>query len=162
MALYQWLVEAAHEQLDPWSGEAEDARLATLPAPLRGAWLLSWMDTEITLGSLTGYLTNSHGRHAPLARDVLREVGARRTADVLDRAITSCARQPRSLDGVHRDGTQPFDVVQPYADLANADELSDLTDEYWDVVEAENCQSMFVEHVRPQVEALGLADRDEG
>jgi hypothetical protein len=48
------------------SVEAEDALLAVLPWPLQALWLLSWLEFEVTQGSLLAYFFNSAGRHADL------------------------------------------------------------------------------------------------
>jgi len=44
------------------SVEAEDALLAVLPWPLQALWLLSWLEFEVTQGSLLAYFFNSAGR----------------------------------------------------------------------------------------------------
>jgi hypothetical protein len=44
------------------SDEAEDALLAVLPRPLQALWLLSWLEFEVSQGSLLAYFFNSAGR----------------------------------------------------------------------------------------------------
>src|SRR5262249_14598447 len=70
-------------------GPEEDRLLPTLPEPVRAIWLLDWLSFEIIQGSLLAYFYNSHGRHAPLAAEVLRRTGANRMADVLAQAAAS-------------------------------------------------------------------------
>ena len=66
------LLARADAVMDGKSGPEED-RL--LPEPVRAIWLLSWLDFEVSQGSLLAYFYNSHGRHAPLAVEVLRRMG---------------------------------------------------------------------------------------
>jgi Domain of unknown function (DUF4375) len=73
------------------SAEAEDALLAVLPWPLQVLWLLSWLEFEVTQGSLLAYFFNSAGRHAALAVAALHDIGAGRMEQVLTEAAAVVA-----------------------------------------------------------------------
>ena len=75
------LLAEAGAVMDRKSGPEEDRLLPALPEPVRVIWLLGWLDFEVTQGSLLAYFYNSHGRHAPLAAEVFRRIGASRMAD---------------------------------------------------------------------------------
>lgn len=79
------------------SAEAEDALLAVLPRPLQALWLLSWLELQVTQGSLLAYFFNSAGRHAALA--VARPARHRRRAHGAgaDRGGGRCRRQRDSV-----------------------------------------------------------------
>jgi hypothetical protein len=69
------------------SAQAEDALLAVLPWPLQALWLLSWLEFEVTQGSLLAYFFNSAGRHAALAVAALHDIGAGRMEQVLTEVL---------------------------------------------------------------------------
>jgi hypothetical protein len=83
------LLELLDEMMKGLNADQEDALIADLPDPLRVMWLLNWMSFEVMLGSLLGYFYNSHGRHARLAVEALREIGATDMASVLERGSES-------------------------------------------------------------------------
>jgi Domain of unknown function (DUF4375) len=121
------------------SDQEEDELLARLPAPLRVMWVLSWLDFEVTQGSLLAYFYNPHGRHAAQAVQALREIGAVGMADVVLRAAESVAAVSEEWaarrDEMNRE--QEYSVLHPYVGLSNADQLSELTEQYWAAAEAE-------------------------
>ena len=84
MGLLNWLDEAMRGHL----GAEEDVILGGLRPLLNVMYLLNWLDFEVTQGSFLAYFANSHGRHATLAAQALRTIGATDTASVLDRART--------------------------------------------------------------------------
>lgn len=127
------LFELLDEMMKGLDADQEDALIADLPDPLR-VWLLNWMSFEVMLGSLLGYFYNSHGRHARLAVEALREIGATDMASVLERASKTMDlhRAAWTANRAAIDRTaELYAVVRPYEELPNADELSDLTEEYW-------------------------------
>jgi Domain of unknown function (DUF4375) len=138
------------------SASEEDRLLAALPEPLRAISLLSWLDFEVAQGSLLAYFYNSHGRHAQLAVDALRRIGANRMADVVARAATSYQRA--SAEWAERraevDAAGEFAVLTPYAGLSNADELSRLTDQYWQAASADDWGDKLDAYLSKQVRLL--------
>ncbi len=115
------------------SHEEEDELLASLPEPLRVMWVLNWLDFEVSQGSLLAYFFNAHGRHAALAVQALREIGAVGMADVVMRAAESVAAAREEWASRRHDMNREleYSVVRPYVGLSNADELSELTELYW-------------------------------
>nr|BFE60566.1 hypothetical protein GCM10020063_050920 [Dactylosporangium thailandense] len=117
----------------------EDELLAGLPAPMRVLWVLSWLDFEISQGSLLAYFSNTHGRHAAQAVQALRDIGAAAMADVMVLAIASVA----AVTGEWADrregmnGLPEHSVARPDAGLSNAERLAELTDRYWTAAEQE-------------------------
>ena len=107
------------------SVEAEDARLAVLPRPLQALWLLSWLEFEVTQGSLLAYFFNSAGRHAGLAVAALHDIGAGRMAQVLTEAAAVVAADPAAWDKGRSDldALGEWTVTQPYRGLPQADLL---------------------------------------
>jgi hypothetical protein len=107
------------------SAEAEDARLAVLPRPLQALWLLSWLEFEVTQGSLLAYFFNSTGRHAALAVAALHDIGAGRMEQVLTEAAAVVAADPAAWDKGRSDldALGEWTVTQPYRDLPQADLL---------------------------------------
>jgi hypothetical protein len=142
------------------SGLEEDRLLPTLPEPVRAIWLLSWLDFEVTQGSLLAYFYNSHGRHGPLAAEALRQLGANRMADVVtqaaasyERASTEWAARRAELDALGE-----FAVVRPYADLPNARELDQLTDQYWQATDDDDWGSKLDAYLSEQVRLLTVGE----
>jgi hypothetical protein len=114
------------------SYQEEDELLARLPVPLRVMWVLSWLEFEVTQGSLLAYFYNTHGRHAAQAVQALRDIGAAGMADVVMRAAESVTTASEEW-AARRDemNRQPeHSVVRPYVGLSNADQLAELTDQY--------------------------------
>lgn len=83
------LLDEADSIMAGLSDEDEDRMLASLAEPLRAIWLLNWLDFEVCQGSLLAYFFNRHGRHATLATEVLRKLGASRMAD--SASLPSCS-----------------------------------------------------------------------
>jgi len=123
------------------SGRSEDdeARAAaSLPEPLLTIWILSWLDFEVTQGSLIAYFYNSHGRFAPATAEALERIGAQRMSAVLRRAITTHAAVRDTWFERRGALSAPGDVVLgPYEDLPGLEELGELTNEYWTAAEAD-------------------------
>jgi hypothetical protein len=61
-------------------------------------WLLSWLEFEVTQGSLLAYFFNSAGRHAALAVAALHDIGAGRMEQVLTEAAAVVAADPAAWD----------------------------------------------------------------
>lgn len=137
-------------------GPEEDRLLAALPEPLRAIWLLNWLDYEVSQGSLHAYFYNRHGRHARLAVELLRRMGANRMADVVAEAAASY--QPASAEWAARraevDAAGEFAVVNPYAGLSNARDLDRLTDQYWQAADDDDWGSKLDGYLREQVRQL--------
>ena len=112
------------------SAEVEDACLGELPEPLRVLWYLNWLDFEVCQGSLLAYFFNSHGRHAPLAEQALRRIGAGKSADVLAEAKRTVLGESAAWTERHQelDALPAYSVTRPYSGLPGASALSELTD----------------------------------
>jgi hypothetical protein len=152
MGLLNWLDDAMRGHYGP----EEDAMLAGLRPPLNVMFLLNWLEFEVTQGSFLAYFSNSHGRHATLAAQALRTIGATDTASVLDRArgvfeANSAAWRTRQEE---LDQLEEYAVVTPYVDLPGVEELSDLTDEYWDAQRRERYSDLFSDYFRRSVKEL--------
>ncbi len=152
MGLLNWLDEAMRGHL----GAEEDVILGGLRPLLNVMYLLNWLDFEVTQGSFLAYFANSHGRHATLAAQALRTIGATDTASVLDRARTvfeanSAAWRTRQEE---LDQLEEYAVVTPYVDLPGVEELSDLTDEYWDAQRRDSYSDLFSDYFRRSVKEL--------
>jgi hypothetical protein len=150
------LLAEASAILDRQSGPEEDRLLSALPEPVRAIWLLDWLDYEVSQGSLLAYFYNSHGRHAQLAAEVLRRIGANRMADVMaeaaaihGHAFTAWAARRAELDALGE-----FAVVKPYAGLPNAHDLVRLTDQYWQAANDDDWGSRLDAYLREQVRLL--------
>lgn len=122
------------------SPEQEDELLFTLPEPLSLLWYLNWLEFEVSQGSLLAYLSNSHGRHHGQAATALRRIGAHRMASVVQRAadVVAINQADWSRRRNELDALPEFSVVHPYRDLAGADEIAALTDEFWVAAEQED------------------------
>jgi hypothetical protein len=119
------------------SEEEEDELLSRLPSPLRVLWVLDWLDFEAAQGSLLAYFFNSHGRHARLAVQALRDIGAVQMPSVVLQVTESVTAARGEWAACHDelDHGPVRAVVQPYAGLSNAKQLSELTDQYWAAAE---------------------------
>jgi hypothetical protein len=142
--------------MDGKSDLEEDRLLLTLPEPVRAIWLLDWLDYEVSQGSLLAYLYNSHGRHARLAVEVLRRIGASRMADVVTQAAASYERAFAGWTArrAELDALGEFAVVKPYAGLPNAHDLAQLTDQYWQAADDDDWGSRLDAYLREQVRLL--------
>lgn len=154
--LQRALLAQAGAVLDGKSSSEEDRLLLTLPEPARAIWLLDWLDYEVIQGSLLAYFYNRSGRHARLAADVLRRMGASRMADVVaeaaasyEHAFAEWAARRAGLDALGE-----FAVVKPYAGLSNADDLVRLTDQYWQAADDEDWGSKLDAYLSEQVRLL--------
>ena len=119
------LLDYLHAVMAGRSAEAEDALLAVLPRPLQALWLLSWLEFEVTQGSLLAYFFNSAGRHAALAVAALHDIGAGRMAQVLTEAAAVVAADGAAWDKGRSDldALGEWAVTQPYRGLPQADLL---------------------------------------
>lgn len=122
------------------SDQEEDELLAGLPAPLRVMWVLSWLDFEVTQGSLLAYFSNSHGRHVAQAVQALCDIGAVGMAGVVREAVESVAGVGGEWAALRDQMSQQpeYAVVRPYVGLSNAERLEELTAQYWTVADEEN------------------------
>jgi len=138
------------------SGLEEDGLLLTLPEPLRVMWLVSWLDFEVSQGSLLAYFYNAHGRHAALAVGVLRQMGANRMADVVAEAAASYGRASAEWAArrAELDAVGESAVVRPYKGLSNASELTRLTGEYWQAADDDEWGSRLDAYLREQIRVL--------
>jgi Domain of unknown function (DUF4375) len=127
------LLAEVERQMAGLTDQQEDDLLATLPDPLGALWVLSWLEFEVTQGSLLAYFYNTHGRHATRAADALDEIGAHRMAAALRRAIESMSAVEEEWAAQRARMSQfgEYAVVRPYLGLSNAELLDQLTDEYW-------------------------------
>ena len=150
------LLAEADAAMNGRPGPAEDRLLPALPEPLRAIWLLNWLDYEVTQGSLLACFYNSHGRHARLAIDVLRRIGATRMADVVAQAAASYehASAEWAARRAETDAAGEFAVVKPYAGLSNADELDRLTGQYWQAATDDDWGCKLDAYLREQVRLL--------
>src|SRR5215510_3764054 len=150
------LLAEADAVMDGQPGPEEDRLLPALPEPLRAIWLLNWLDYEVSQGSLLAYFYNRHGRHARLAAGVLRRIGANRMADVVAEAAASYERASAEWAArrAEMDAAGEFAVVKPYRGLSNADELSQLTDQYWQAAADDDWGSKLDIYLRDQVRRL--------
>ncbi|HEX9097511.1 MAG TPA: DUF4375 domain-containing protein [Candidatus Dormibacteraeota bacterium] len=149
MSLLNWI----DELMDGHYGEEEDTILGGLRPPLNVMFLLNWLDFELTQGSFLAYFLNSHGRHARLAAQALKTIGAAKTASVLERAVgvfeaNSAAWNARNEE---MDQLEEFAVVRPYVGLPGADELSDLTEKYWDAQRSDRYTDLLNDYFRRSV-----------
>jgi len=152
MGLLNWLDDA----MGGHYGSEEDAMLAGLSPPLNVMFLLNWLEFEVTQGSFLAYFLNSHGRHSTLAAQALRTIGATETAAVLDRAravfeTNSAAWQARQEE---LNQLEEYAVVTPYVDLPGVEELSDLTDEYWEAQRRDRYSDLLSDYFRRSVKEL--------
>jgi hypothetical protein len=150
------LLAEADAVMDGQSGPEEDRLLLTLPEPLCAIWVLNWLDYEVSQGSLLAYFYNSHGRHASLAVEVLRRIGANRMADVVAEAGASYKRASAEWGArrVELDALGEFAVVKPYAGLSNARDLAQLTDQYWQAADDDDWGSRIDDYLSDQVRLL--------
>jgi Domain of unknown function (DUF4375) len=58
-----------------------------LPKALRTAQLIGWLDFEVNLGGIIGWLTNSSGCYAPETADALDRIGAYASAEIVRKAL---------------------------------------------------------------------------
>jgi Domain of unknown function (DUF4375) len=151
MGLLNWIDQVMHGHHG--TEDEEDAILAGLRPPLDVMFLLNWLDFEVVQGSFLAYFLNSHGRHASLAAQALRTIGAAETASVLERAgrvfeTNAAAWNARNEE---LDQLEEFAVVRPYVGLPGADELSQLTDEFWEAQRRDRYPDLFNDYFRRSV-----------
>jgi hypothetical protein len=154
------LLDHVNEIMKGLNDEDEDEAIAGLAPPLRVMWLTNWLDFEVTTGSLLAYFSNSHGRHVALTAEALREIGASGMAAVLERAARSVERNSDAWAASEAKlaSTQLYDVVRPYEDLPNVDEMLQLTDEYWQEAERDVWWGQRLsDYLRRSVEELAAA-----
>jgi hypothetical protein len=150
------LLAQADAAMDGQPGPEEDRLLPALPEPLRAIWLLNWLDFEVSQGSLLAYFYNRHGRHARLAVEVLRRIGANRMGDVVAEAAASYehASAEWAARRAKMDAAGEFAVVKPYAGLSNARDLDRLTDQYWQAADDDDWGSKLDLYLRERVRLL--------
>jgi hypothetical protein len=150
------LLAEAETAMQGHYGPDEDRLLPTLPEPVRAIWIISWLDFEVAQGSLLAYFYNSHGRHASLAVEVLRKIGANRMADVVSEAAASHehAFAEWTARRAENDALGEFAVVKPYAGLPNAHDLTQLTDQYWQAADDDDWGSRLNAYLHQQVRLL--------
>ena len=150
------LLAEADAVMNGQPGPEEDRLLPALPEPVRAIWLLSWLDYEVSQGSLLAYFYNRHGRHARLAAGVLRRIGATRMADAVAEAVASY--EPASAEWAARraemDAVGEFAVVKPYKGLSNAGDPDRLTDQYWQAAADDDWGTKLDIYLREQVRLL--------
>lgn len=140
----------------------EDRAVERLPQPLSVLYYLNWLDFEVSQGSLTAYLFNTHGRHASEAARSLRIIGADDMASVLDRAVAIVrTREAAWMERRNELEQLPtYAVTRPYRDLDGTDDLADLTDDYWTAAASDDWGDMLEEYLNGQRnEILGWAAR---
>jgi Domain of unknown function (DUF4375) len=158
MGLLNWLDDAMHGH----DGTEEDAILAGLRPPLNVMFLLNWLEFELVQGSFLAYFANSHGRHATLAGQALRTIGATETASVLDRARGVFEANAGAWHARQEELNQleEYAVVTPYTGLPGVDALSDLTDEYWEAQRRDHFSHLFDDYFRRSVSELAATEPD--
>lgn len=125
---------------------------------MRAIWLLGWLDSEVSQGSLLAYFYNGHGRHAALAADVLRRIGVDRMADVVTEAAACYGRVSAARAARHAeiDSAGEFAVLKSYARMPCSGELDRFTDQYWQAAADDDwgskLDSYLTEQVRRRVE----------
>lgn len=89
---------------------------------------------------MLAYFYNSHGRHARLAADVLRRIGAATMASVLSEAADLYERS--SADWTERRAENSalgeWAALQPYSGLPGTDALDELTARFRDAADADD------------------------
>jgi hypothetical protein len=156
MGLLNWLDEVMRGHHAP----EEDAILAGLRPPLNLMFLLNWLEFELIQGSFLAYFSNSHGRHARLAAQALRMIGATETASVLDRARGVFEANSDAWHARQEEINQleEYAVITPYAGLPGVNALSDLTDEYWEAQRRDHFSDLFDDYFRRSVRELAAPD----
>jgi hypothetical protein len=136
------------------TGADEEVAARELPEPVKMLWLLSWLDFEVSQGSLLAFFYNSHGRFASDAADALNRIGAQGMAQILRQAEESVRRNTQQWDAqrAETDEAGEYAVVHPYRDLIDADELDALTDRYWAAAEADDWGAKLDRYLRAAVE----------
>ena len=149
MSLLNWIDGVMHGHY----GAEEDTILGGLRPPLDVLFVLNWLDFEVMQGSFLAYFLNSHGRHARLAAQALKTIGADKSASVVERALGVFEANSAAWDARNEELEQleEFAVVRPYVGLPGADELSDLTDEYWEAQRNDRYTDRFDDYVRRSV-----------
>lgn len=154
------LLDRANEALKGLTADQEAETLPRLPDPVRVIWVLSSLSLEVMMGSFLAYFMNSAGRHSAAAIAALNEIGATRMAAVLERAARSVELNREAWDGrkaeINETG-EAYDVVTPYEDLPNADELSDLTDAFREAEDQDNWGDLLDAYLKRSVERLAKA-----
>ena len=153
------LLDEAHRTMTGLSDDDEDRQLTSIPEPVRAIWLLSWLEFEVSQGALLAYFFNRHGRHAMLAVDVLRRVGADQMAVVLAEAqrLHSSGAAEWTARQQELSGLGAGVVTRPYADLPGATELDRLTGRFWEAADLDRWGDKLDAYLQEQV--AHLADR---
>jgi Domain of unknown function (DUF4375) len=155
------LLDHANEEMKGLDADQEAETLPTLPDPMRIIWVLSSLSIEVMMGSFLAYFMNSAGRHSTAAITALSEIGATRMAAVLKRAARSVElnRDAWSSRKIEIDeAAEAYDVLTPYEDLPNADELSDLTDEFREAEDQDNWGDLLDSYLKRSVERLAKTE----
>jgi len=151
--LQEWLDELMKGK---YGSEEEDQILGELPEPLQAVWVLNWMDFEVTMGSLLAYFGNGQMPHADAAIRALRMIGAEGMASVLERATAvydtnadAWSKRDEELRQV-----EEYAVVQPYKWLPGVDELSKLTERYYELEREEGWRRRLAAYLQSWVADL--------
>ena len=156
--LQELLIAESDRLMAGLEGAAEDAQLARLAEPLRAIWLLNWLDFEVAQGSLLAYFSNSHGRHPALSAEVLAKIGAHRMQEVLARAELAYSTGAQGWAAGREERSDPGGgqraVAGPCDGLPYAEELSLLTDRYWEAAELDDWGDKLDAYLAHQVAIL--------
>jgi hypothetical protein len=152
--LQERLIEWVNDLVRDLDENETNTVVAGLPAPLRVAWLLSWLDTEVIMGGFPGYFFNQ-GRHAGLAAEALIEIGAPAMASVLQEANRSVQIHEDAWEA-HRAEVYDageFAIVSGYGDIPT-DELSRLTKAFWEGADGAEFRQRLDEYLRRSTREL--------
>ena len=151
--LQEWLDELMKGK---YGSADEDRILGELPEPLQAVWVLNWMDFEVTMGSLLAYFGNGQRRHVEVAIRALRTIGAPGMASVLERAtaVYDTNADAWSVRDEEINQLEQYAVVQPYKGLPGVDELSELTDRYYELEKEERWRRRLADYLQRSVVEL--------
>ena len=151
------LLEYADEAMKGLDAQEEARTLPTLPDPVRVIWVLQSLSFEVMMGSFLAYFMNSAGIHSGTAIEALNEIGAGRMASVLQRAAKSVEVHRDAWEGSKEEldtTAELYDVASPYADLPNADELIELTQEFRQAEEDDDWGDLLDAYLKRSVAKL--------
>jgi hypothetical protein len=123
------------------------------PAP-QAAILAMWFDGEINNGGFVQYLTNPTGRFALETLDMLRAIGAEKSIDLLESALTIFPNGIPSKDDVEREhqvqeaGEEAWKLIKG------------LTSQYYSLFEtqSEDVPALAVAYIRGRIEDFDIED----
>jgi hypothetical protein len=151
--LQEWLDELMKGK---YGSKEEDQILGELPEPLQAVWVLNWMDFEVTMGSLLAYFGNGQRRHVDAAIRGLRTIGATGMASVLERATAVYDTNADAWSERDKELNQldEYSIVQPYKELPGVEQLSELTDAYYQMEKEESWRRRLADYVQRSVAEL--------